>query len=95
MSEEAVTMTVTINGTDVNPWHRLGLRANPFPQTGIAELAAGERILASLDADPIRSTADIQQRLAGCSRELVDLCVSQWRPGERVSFAITFPRNHR
>lgn len=92
MAEDLVRITVRINGTDENPWGRYGLKVNPFPQTGIGELQAGEMALASLDGEPITSAADIRKRLKGFSDELVDLCIQQWMPGQRVEFDITFPR---
>ena len=92
MTADKIAINVTINGTDTNPWRRLGLKQNPFPQTGIAEFAAGERQLASLDGDPVTGPDDIRKRLAGCSQELVNLCIANWRPGQRVKFQITFPR---
>ena len=55
---DRIELNVTINGTDMNPWHRLGLRQNPFPQIGKAEYAASAG-LASLDGDPGRTADDI------------------------------------
>lgn len=26
------TLKISLNGTDSNPWHKLGLTQNPFPQ---------------------------------------------------------------
>lgn len=86
-----VTMVVTLNGTDANPWHRMGVRRNPFPQVGKAELNAAEAIIRSLDAEPIRDEADLRERLAGCSPELIEGCVKRYRPGQRTSFTISFP----
>jgi hypothetical protein len=92
MTEQpTLTMVVTINGTGVNPWHRLGLRCNPFPQIGRAETDAAERQVASLDGDPVTGEADIRARLAGFTPEFIDGIVAQWRPGERVRFTVTFP----
>ena len=34
---DRIELNVTINGTGINPWHRFGLRQNPFPQLGKAE----------------------------------------------------------
>lgn len=90
--DQPLAMRVTINGTDANRWHAYGLTCNPFPQLGIAEFAIGEHRLASLDGDPVRSAQDIRDRLAGFAPEFVDGVIERWRPGERVSFVITFPR---
>jgi hypothetical protein len=92
MSGDRVTLLVTINGTSVNPWRKMGLRQNPFPQLGIAELQAGEEMIASLDGDPVTCEQDIRDRLAGCTDELIEGCIARWQPGKRVRFSITFPR---
>lgn len=86
---------VTVNGTADNPWHRFGLTQNPFPQIGRAEYTRGEQQINSLDGDPVRSEADIRARLAGFTAEFVDGVVARWRPGERVSFRVTFPDGRR
>jgi hypothetical protein len=91
MSIDRIELNVTINGTDMNPWHRFGLRQNPFPQTGKAEYAAGERQLASLDGDPVRTADDIRQRLAGFDPEFIEGVIQRWQPGRRVRFKIVFP----
>jgi hypothetical protein len=86
-----MTMTITINGSATNPWEAYGLRANPFPQIGKAELTNADRIIRSLDSDPIRDEADLRERLNGCTPEFIEGCVARYRPGERVRFNITFP----
>jgi hypothetical protein len=88
---DRIELNVTINGTDVNPWHRFRLRQNPFPQIGKAEYAAGERQLASLDGDPVRAAEDIRERLAGFAPEFVEGVIRRWQPGRRVTFKIVFP----
>ena len=58
---DRIELNVTINGTGNNPWHRFGLRQNPFPQLGKTEYAAGERQLASLDgigSGPLTTSAE-------------------------------------
>jgi hypothetical protein len=90
-SMDRIELNVTINGTGMNPWHRFGLRQNPFPQIGKAEYAAGERKLASLDGDPVRSADDIRERLAGFDPEFVEGVIQRWQPGRRVRFKIVFP----
>ena len=88
---ETLTMVVRINGTDTNPWHRFGLTQNPFPQLGKAEYDAGERMLASLDGDPIKDADDIRTRLRGFDPAFIEGVVQRWRPGERTAFTMTFP----
>jgi len=90
-SMDRIELNVTINGTGMNPWHRFGLRQNPFPQIGKAEYAAGERKLASLDGDPVRTADDIRERLAGFDPEFVEGVIQRWQPGHRVRFKIVFP----
>jgi hypothetical protein len=81
---------VSINGTTENPWHRFGLARNPFPQIARYEWMVGQDALASLD-EPVSSADEIRGRLQGrVSVELVELCVAQYRPGEHVTFDITF-----
>ena len=88
---DRIELNVTINGTGINPWHRFGLRQNPFPQLGKTEYAAGERQLASLDGDPVRTADDIRERLAGFDPEFVEGVIQRWQPGRRVRFKIVFP----
>jgi hypothetical protein len=90
-SMDRIELNVTVNGTGINPWHRFGLRQNPFPQAGKAEYAAGERKLASLDGDPVRTADDIRERLAGFAPEFVEGVIQRWQPGRRVRFKIVFP----
>jgi hypothetical protein len=88
---DRIELNVTINGTGMNPWHRFGLRQNPFPQTGQAEYAAGERKLASLDGDPVQTPDDIRERLAGFAPAFVEGVIQRWQPGHRVRFKVVFP----
>jgi hypothetical protein len=84
-------MTVTINGTNKNHWHRLGTTCNPFPQLGKAEWTFFEHQIATLDGDPIKSAEDIRKRLTGFSPEFIEGCIRRWKPGYRIRFKITFP----
>ncbi len=84
-------LTVTINGTDTNSWHRLGFRQNPFPQIPKAELAPAMHQLALLDGDPIKSTDDIRRILKGWSQEFIDLCCQNFIAGQRVRFTVALP----
>jgi hypothetical protein len=88
---ERLTITVTINGTDANPWARYQLKANPFPQLAKAEYDGAERALASLDGEPVRTAEDIRARLRGFSEEFVAGCIARWQPGKRISFSVSFP----
>jgi hypothetical protein len=82
---------VTLNGTDANPWHRLNLTQNPFPQIGRAEFDAADRMLASLDGDPITGPADIRDRLKGCDPKFIEGVIARFVPGQRTRFIVEFP----
>ena len=84
-------IVVTINGTDTNRWHKMGLRQNPFPQIPKQELTEAMMQLNSLDGDPIRDEADLRSRIAGYTTEFVDACVQMWEPGKRTQFVVTYP----
>ena len=84
------TITIKINGTKENPWHKMGFTQNPFPQIAKAEYGAGERAIASLDGDPIKDADDIRNRLKGFDPEFVDGIIARWVPGERTEFEFTF-----
>jgi hypothetical protein len=83
-------LSISINGTTDNPWHCYGLSRNPFPQLPHREWEEGQAALASLD-EPISSADEIVERLKGkVSAELVGLCISQYKPGQHVTFNVTF-----
>jgi hypothetical protein len=87
------TIKVRLNGTNENPWHKFSLTCNPI---GKAEWDAGQRALASLDGDPLLGEEDIRARLKGrVSNELIELCVSQFKPGKRVEFEFWFDDEER
>jgi hypothetical protein len=86
-----IALIVKLNGTNENPWHRMNLTQNPFPQIPRAELMAAMTQLASLDGDPLTGPDDIRSRLTGWSDEFIELCVAKFKPGELVEFSITFP----
>jgi hypothetical protein len=90
-----VTMKIRINGTNENPWHRMGMKQNPFPQLGKAEYDRAEMMINSLDGDPIKGPEDIRERLKGFDPEFIEGCIKRYRPGERVEFTITFPEERR
>lgn len=81
-------ITVELNGTDVNPYHKLGLTQNPFPQTAKYEYDAACLCVQSLGGDPIPDTDYIRERLKGFSAEFIELCVSQFRPGQLIKFVV-------
>jgi hypothetical protein len=84
-------LIVRLNGTNENPWHIYNLRCNPFPQIAKYEFMAGQIALNELDGDPLTGPDDIRARLGNkVTDELIELCVQQFKPGERVEFEITF-----
>ena len=89
--EKQLKVTVRLNGTDHNPWHKYGLKQNPFPQIARAEYDRGCQQINSLNGDPIKDADDIRQRLQGFSKEFIELCVAKFRPGETVVFNVFFP----
>ena len=84
-------LRVKLNGTDVNPFERLGVRQNPFPQVAKYELNALCRLLNELAAVPIKDVDDLRRRMKGATPEFVDGCCARFRKGEVVEFDITFP----
>jgi len=86
-----MTITVCLNGTNRNPFHRWGLRQNPFPQMARAEYDAADRRLNSLGGEPIPDVEYIRKTLSGFSPEFVELCCSKFVKGEYVRFRVTFP----
>lgn len=83
-------LTVVLNGTNENPYHRLGLTQNPFPQIAKYEWLASERCLAKLGGDPIPNEAYIRETLQRFSPEFVDLCCKKFQPGKLVRFDVEF-----
>ena len=82
-------LRVTLNGTDKNPWHRMGLKQNPFPQLGKAEYDAACLRLAALGGDPIPNVQHIKDWLKGYfSDEFIKLCCKNFKPGEIVRFTV-------
>jgi hypothetical protein len=83
-----VKLIVRLNGTSENPWHKMGLTQNPFPQIARAEYDRHCLHLAALDGDPIPNTDYIRSHLKGWPDEFVDLCCSQFKKGEQVEFEV-------
>ena len=85
---EMASMKVTINGTNKNPFIRLGLTCNPFPQLGEYSLDAGEHPVNLLASTQIVSTSQIQSILKGFTPEFVNLCCHKFAPDEVVEFTV-------
>lgn len=83
-------LVVELNGTNVNPWHRIGLKQNPFPQIAKAEYAGAVHRVQKLGGDPIPNTAYIRETLVGFSDEFVALCCAKYIPGKTVRFAVNW-----
>jgi len=82
-------LLVELNGTSENPYHKMGLTQNPFPQTAKYELDAHCLRLQSLGGDPIPNTDYIRERLAGgFSDEFIELCCRNFQPGKMVKFVV-------
>lgn len=90
------SVSFTLNGTDTNPWHRMGLKQNPFPQVGLSEYDAGCRSLNKLGGDPIppeRAEAYIRETLLGFQPAFVDQVVDSYVAGEIVQITFQFDLN--
>jgi hypothetical protein len=84
-------LKVVINGTDVNPYEKMGLRQNPFPQIPKAELDSAMVQLNRLAAEPIKDAGQIRAILQGWTPEFIELCIRQFKPGVMVTFSVTIP----
>jgi hypothetical protein len=93
--ETTMSVTVSINGTEENPFAKWGLLCNPFPQIAEAEFVAGCMQLNKLAAGPVRSVEQIREILTGFSVEFVELACEKYKPGERVTYVVDFPRARR
>lgn len=89
---EKLILRVELNGTDANPWHKMGLTQNPIPQLGVYEYDLAILTVQSLGGDPIPNTDYIREKLKGFSPEFIELCCSQFTKGERVCFEVEFDR---
>lgn len=92
-NDEMLHMTITLNGTDENRWHRMGMKCNPFPQLAIAEFDKFEMQINWLDGDPLTGPDDIRERLNGFSEQFIKLCIENFKPGERTKFKVKFRRS--
>lgn len=82
--------TVSLNGTNENPYHKWGLTQNPFPQIGKYEYDRYEEIVRSLGGDPIPDTDYIRKKLKGFHPDFIELCCNKFIKGEYVSFTVYF-----
>lgn len=86
------TLKVTLNCTSENRYLKLyEVGQNPFPQILRAELMPAMNQLNSLAGDPLTSLKDIKERLPGWSKEFVELCMKNFKPGEWVIFRVYYP----
>lgn len=83
-------MVVRLNGTNGNPYHKMGLTMNPFPQHGQAEHNEMDMRIQALAGDPIKDTNDLKKRLAGFTQEFIDICLREFVPGKMVEFTVTW-----
>lgn len=90
--QRTITLRVVLNGTNENPWHKFGLKQNPFPQLASAEYAQQALHLQKLGADPIPNVEYIREHLKGWHPDFVDLCCKMYKPGELVRFQVEFPQ---
>jgi len=79
---------VSLNGTDTNPFIKLGLTQNPFPAIPKGGYDVVNVTLGDLGARPIKDSEDIRCRLRGWSDEFIELCVSNFVPGEITKFTV-------
>lgn len=82
---------VTLNGTAENPYRRFGLTHNPFKQVTAPFIPTwAVQLLADLESRPITDSSDLAARLEQCTPEFRRLCLSQFTPGQAVTFHITW-----
>ena len=81
----------TLNCTVINPFTKWGLKQNPFPQFGKAELNAAMMQLNSLGGEPLMGMEDIATRLKGWDPEFIEACQDRFTPGTMVHCEVTIP----
>jgi hypothetical protein len=81
-------LRVNLNGTDLNPFLKMGLKQNPFPQIARREYDGACHHLNVLAAEPIPDTDYIRNHLKGWSKEFVDLCCAKYEKGKYVTFTV-------
>lgn len=93
MTKKTYLLRVNLNGTNVNPWNRMGLKQNPFPQLGKAEYDKFCLILQELGGPPIphdRYKEYIRETLKGFDEEFIELCIQNFKPGEMSRFTVAW-----
>ena len=83
-------LNVVLNGTDTNPWHKLGLPQNPFPQIAEYAFTVGCLQIQKLGGNPIPNEEYIRETLKGFSKEFIDLCCANYEKGKMVIFNVEF-----
>jgi hypothetical protein len=86
-----VKIRVRLNGTDSNPYHKMGLTRNPFPVIPKAEFSAANDLLARLDAEPIESSTHLLELLRETTSEFQEVCLKYFQLGKHVSFLVEVP----
>jgi hypothetical protein len=82
-------LTISLNGTNTNPFHILGTNQNPFPQIATAERQASCLALQKLGGDPIPNIEYIRQTLKGhFTDEFIDFVCNEFKPGEYIKFVV-------
>ena len=82
---------VVLNGTDINPYHKLGLSQNPFPQIADYKYSGEMLHIQKLGGDPVPDTDYIRNHLKGFSPEFIEGCCSRFKKGEMVEFMVEVP----
>lgn len=90
MPKKKMRLFIELNGTDENPYGKLGMTQNPFPQIAQAEYTDGCLQLQALGGEPIPDTDYIRKHLRGWSKEFVDLCCAQFQKGKVVKFYVSW-----
>jgi hypothetical protein len=83
--------TMRLNGTDENPFHKMGLTQNPFPQIAKAEYMPQMHAINELAANPIKDVDDLRARMKDLfTDEFIEGCVARFKKGEYVEFEVSF-----
>ena len=90
-----IQVSVWLNGTATNPFHKVGLTCNPFPALPDAnpKFRALNHALRVLGSEPMPTVEDLKGKLTklGAVPEFIELCVKHYRPGKITRFSIEFP----